>query len=125
MKKAAFLLFLMLAVVCFQTGCVGYGLPHIFNEKPFTLLRGGDQFGRDILANRLIVANHMLPIKDMHKNEVLTILGEPQTIDITARNISEDWHYIYYKRYKTWPDTGKGVFLVRFYHDKVIDVVKV
>jgi len=123
MIKKISILFIGIYFFCL-TGCVGYGLPHLMKIPPLNLARGGDQLGRDVLANRLLVANKLAPIKNMHKNEVLNLLGEPQQIEITTSDVSEDWHYIYYKRYKTWPTTDKGLFLVRFYHEKVIDVVK-
>ena len=120
--KGIFFLFFFAAAL---QGCIGFGMPQPFQHKPYTLLKGGDQFGRDQLANRLLVAEAMLPITGMNGNEVLSILGQPQTINVTERSISEDWYFVYYRLYKMWPKTPEGSFLVRFYHGKVIDVLKV
>jgi len=125
MKNLNFLKMGFLLLVCaVSTGCVGIGLPHIFQHKPYTLLTRGEKFGRDHLANRYLVASKLIAIEGWEANEVLNILGEPQEIDIQQRNISEDWYFVYYKKYKTWPKTNQGVMLVRFYHDEVIDVIK-
>jgi hypothetical protein len=121
-RKIAFII-LGSYLIC-HAACIGVGVPSLVQKPPISLIRGGDQIGRDVLANRMLVATKAFPITDMHKNEVITILGEPSYIRVTERNVSEDWHYTYYKRYKTWPKTEKDVFLIRFYNDKVIDVVK-
>ena len=116
---------LVLLSLLLFTGCIGIGLPQPLQGKPYTMLRGGDQIGRDQLANRLLVAQKLFPLGGMNGNEVLSILGQPQEIRTTTRNVSEDWYFAYYKNYKTMPKTDQGLFLVRFYQDKVIDVVKV
>lgn len=124
MKARIFKQTLLLALVTVSAaGCVGFDLPHFFQEKPWTLLQGGDQLGRDQLANRYLVSQKIFPMNGLDANQVLTILGEPSEIDVVEHDVSEDWYYIYYKRYKTWPETPKGTFLVRFYQNKVIDVV--
>lgn len=87
------------------------------------MLRGGDQVGRDQLANRYLAANRLLALKGLDGNEILTLLGQPQTIEVKEREVSEDWYFTYYKRYKTWPKTDEGQFLIRIYHNKVIDVI--
>lgn len=107
------------------SGCIGYNPPHLAQMRPFTLIDGGDQLGRDQLANRAMVADLKVPIKGKGPNEVLTFLGQPQEIQVRERKVSEDWYFVYYKRYKTWPNTKEGSFLVRFYKDEVVDVVKV
>jgi len=102
------------------TGCVGYNFPpNIWENKPFTLINTGDQLGRDQMANRFLVAQHLIPMSGRNSNEVLTILGQPQEIQIIERDISEDWYYIYHrpKSIKQPFSTGKDAFLVRFYHD--------
>ncbi len=91
--------------------------------KPYTYLKGGDQIGRDQLANRWLIANKSYPIKGKDKNEIITLLGQPQQVQVVEHRISEDWYFLYYKNYKTKPETDEGSFLVRFYNDKVIDVV--
>ncbi len=88
------------------------------------MLNGGAQIGRDQLANRSLAANHIVRLDGLSGNEVLSILGQPQSVQIVEPQVSEDWHFIYYKRYKTAPRTGEGAFIVRFYQSKVIDVVK-
>lgn len=89
------------------------------------MVSGGQQFGRDQLANRSFVASNIIALNGKESREVLTLLGQPQQIRVTERNVSEEWYFIYYKRYKTAPKTDEGSFLVQFYNDKVIDVVKV
>ena len=108
-------------------GCVGIGIPQPFSSKPYTLLSGGDQLGRDQLANRWLVAESPAKklIEGKHSNEVLTILGQPQKVDVVERNTSEDWYYVYYKNYKTRPVTDKGLFIVRLYDNHVLDSQKV
>lgn len=105
-------------------GCVGYNPPHFLQMKPYTLLKGGDQLGRDQLANRWLVAQKLVPMKDKDSREVITLLGQPQQVEVVQHQVSEDWYFIYYKNYKTKPLTDEGSFLVRFYNDKVIDVIK-
>ncbi len=119
MKKAIAGMFLM----TLTTGCIGLNFPDPTQMMPYTMIDGGAQLGRDQLANRSIVANHFPLIKGMHQNSVLTVLGQPQTIDIIERDVSEDWYFTYYKRYKTAPQTDEGTLLVRLYNQKVIDVV--
>jgi hypothetical protein len=123
----------------FLCGCTGFGVPQPLSGKPWTYLAGGDQIGRDQLANRLMVADLKLPVKDRNKNEILSLLGQPQNILMRERNISEDWYYIYYKKHipynpkekvpfkdKVFLDNpDKGEVVVRFYNDQVIDVVKI
>ena len=115
---------LWLLMLLLQAGCIGYGIPQFLQMKPYTMLRGGDQIGRDQLANRALVALHVVPIRGLDQNEVLSILGQPQQIQVNERGVSEDWVFVYYKRYKTWPKTDRGTFLVRFYHNEVMDVEK-
>lgn len=91
--------------------------------KPYTLLKSGDQLGRDQLANRWLIAQKTISIKGKDKNEITTLLGQPQQVQIVEHRISEDWYFIYYKQYKTMPETEEGSFLIRFYNDKVLDVV--
>ena len=99
-------------------------MPQPFDQKPYTLFKGGDQFGRDQLANRFLVADKMLPLTGFSGNEVLTILGQPTTVQEIQKGQSQDWRFSYYKKYKTLPKTEVGYFVIRFYHDKVIDMVK-
>ena len=113
-------------------GCIGWNVPQPIQSKPYTYFKGGDQLGRDTMTNRRLVAQFKVPLGGRGGNEVLSILGQPQDIRIRARDVSEDWYYVYYKNYIPYTpqnpldtDPGKGVFLVRFYHEKVIDVVKV
>jgi len=106
-------------------GCIGLSPPHFLQMKPYTLFRGGDQLGRDQIANRYLVSMKLFPVKGLYQNEILTILGEPQERDIQKPGVSEDWYFVYYKRYKTWPHTPKGSFLIRFYQGKAIDVIKI
>ena len=139
---------LLLAFAALCNGCIGVDFPQPFQHKPYTYIAGGDQLGRDTIQNRSLVATHAFPVKGLHPNEVLTILGQPQQIQVTERNVAEDWYFIYYKDYVAYvPKTlykardytaayspksvqkviekREGTFLVRFYHDKVIDVVNV
>ena len=127
--------FIPLLTMCliFSTGCVGFNVPQPFSRKPYTYFKGGDQLGRDQLANRALVATtKKLVLKDHSPNDVLSLLGQPQNVQVMERGISEDWHFTYYKRYLPYnplnkvPPFGdeKGEFIVRFYHDKVVDVVK-
>lgn len=107
------------------SGCVGYEFPpNIFARKPFTLLGGSEQVGRDQLANRLLVSKKLFPLEGKYSNEVLTYLGQPQQIDVIQTGISEDWLFVYYKGLQNRIDSKQDSFLVRFYQDKVIDVVR-
>ncbi len=114
---------LLLSLVAFA-GCTGYGIPSLSQTKPYSYFSGGDQFGRDQLANRWLVAEKKIPIKGKDTNEITTLLGQPQQVQILEHKISEDWYFLYYKDYKTRPKTPEGSFIVRFYQDQVIDVVK-
>lgn len=115
---------LLFALIAF-TGCIGFGIPNPAQSKPFTLFKGGDQLGRDQLANRWLVSQSKVLIQGKGQNEVLTFLGQPQQIQVREHKISEDWYFVYYKRYKTAPETPEGTFVVRFYQDEVIDVVRI
>ena len=71
-----------------------------------------------------------LVLHGKNTNEVLTLLGQPQQIQVIERNVSQDWYFIYYKLYAAYmeklPYPGKyteGYFVVRFNNDKVTDVV--
>ena len=121
MKKAAFLYFLLLFVTA---GCIGWNVPNPFQSKPYTYVRGGEQFGRDQLANRYLVGEKLIPIKGKDSRDILSLLGQPQEVQIVERNVSEDWLYVYYKRYKTWPKTDEGTFIVRIYNEQVLDVIQ-
>ena len=123
LKKSLYPLILISVLL---SGCVGYDFPpRIFNWKPFRLIRTSEQIGRDQLANRLIVATKAYPMRGKFTNEVLSFLGQPQQIQIIESGISEDWLYTYYKpQLKERVDADQGNFLVRFYHDKVIDIVR-
>ena len=123
MKKH--ILFILSALPLTLTSCIGYNLPHFIEMKPYTYFRGGDQLGRDQLANRMLVANAKVVIKGKNSNEVLSLLGQPQDIQVRERNVSEDWYFIYYKRYKTWLKTDQGLFYVRFQQGEAVDAVKV
>ena len=116
MKKSY--LFLLM---CVFSGCTGWDLPSPAQMWPYTMVSGGAQAGRDQLANRSLVASNIVSVKNKNKNEILTLLGQPQKVKIISRNVSEDWYFIYYKRYKTAPSTEEGSFFIRFYNDKVID----
>ena len=124
---------LILTAVVLAGGCVGFDLPQPLQNKPYTYLKGGDQLGRDTLENRVLVANHLFPLKDRDSNEVLTILGQPQQVNIVERNVSEDWYFVYYKKHVAYVTDAiekishpeSGTFLVRIYHDRVIDVVNI
>ena len=121
MKKIAFLHFLILFMTA---GCIGWNVPNPFQSKPYTYVRGGEQFGRDQLANRYLVGEKLIPIKGKDSRDVLSLLGQPQEVQIVERNVSEDWLYVYYKRYKTWPKTDEGTFIVRIYNEQVLDVIQ-
>ena len=110
------------ALVTFA-GCTGFGLPGVSQMKPFSYINHGDQFGRDQLANRWLVGKKLVPLKGRDANEVTTLLGQPQEVQITKHNVSEDWYFVYYKAYKTRPNSEQGSFLVRFYQKQVIDVI--
>ena len=114
------------------SGCIGWNLPQPLSNKPYTYFKGGDQLGRDQLANRALVGEMRVKINGRDKNEVLSFFGQPQEIEITERNVSEDWHFLYYKKYipynpmnKVHPPSDEGEFIVRIYRDKVIDVIHV
>jgi hypothetical protein len=96
-------------------GCTGLGVPQPLQSRPWTLLHGGDQ---------LADSDGKVWIKGKQSNEVLSILGQPQRIETIERNVAEDWYYVYYKAYKTRPVTEEGVFVVRFYNERAIDVAK-
>jgi hypothetical protein len=113
-----------LIVVSSFTGCTGWNPGEIMSGKPYTYIRGGDQFGRDQLANRWLVGENKLDLKGRDANEVITYLGQPQEILVRQHKIAEDWFFIYYKAYKTRPETEQSSFIVRMYHDQVIDVVR-
>ena len=116
-------LLLLISASWFLQGCAGISMPQPFEHQPYTILKGGDQFGRDQLANRMLVSNAHALLKGMGPNDVLSFLGQPQNVKVTERNVSESWYYVYYKKYKLAPHTPEGAFLVQFYEDKVIDVV--
>ena len=141
-------LIFLLSFSAIGSGCIGFDMPQPFQHKPYTYIVGGDQLGRDTIENRSLVARHIFPVKGLPQNDVLTILGQPQQIQITERDVAEDWYFIYYKDYQAYvpnqlyrardyaasysPKSVKkiierreGTFLVRFYHDQVIDVVNV
>lgn len=124
-------LFLASALIPLCCGCVGFDVPQPLQNKPYTYFKGGDQLGRDTLENRAIVAMRKFPLKGRSSNEVLTILGQPQQIQVVERNISEDWYFVYYKNHIAYvpkvplQEDKPGSFIVRLYHDKVIDVVNV
>ena len=104
-------------------GCAGFDFPpSIFEFKPFSLLEGA-QIGRDKVANRNLVAEHRIKIDGRSSNEVLTMLGQPQMIEIRDKRISQDWYFSYYPRLAKAPNTDQQTFVVRMYHNKVIDVV--
>ncbi len=127
------LLILLSACALGSSGCTGLDLPQPFQTKPYTYISGGDQLGRDTLENRVLVAGKKFPIKNRDTNEVLSILGQPQNIQIVEREVAEDWYYVYYKNYVAYVpkkianlrDRQEGTFIVRFYHDRVIDVVAI
>ena len=107
------------------TGCTGVDFPpHIFKGPPYTWLKTSEQIGRDQIMNRLLVANKKLSVNGMVSNEVLTVLGEPQQVDVVERDVSEDWIYVYYKKYTPLKHSEPSQFMVRLYHDKVIDVIR-
>ena len=114
--------YLLLLVIL--TGCVGYNFPpNIFAGKPYTLLRGSEQIGRDQLTNRLLIGKNAFSIRGKLSNDVLSLLGQPQEIHVVQTGVSEDWLYIYLKGISKRASGEKAAFLVRFYQDKVIDVV--
>jgi len=112
----------MLGLSILGTGCIGFHLPEFMKMPPLNLLRGGGQLGRDQLANRFLIAQYSRPIKGLESNQILSYLGQPQEIEVREKDVSEDWYFIYYKKYKTRPRTDKGIFIVHMYHNKVIDV---
>ncbi len=56
MRNTMLLAFCLFLLGWTALGCVGVGIPQPFSRKPYTLFRGGDQLGRDQLANRWLVA---------------------------------------------------------------------
>ena len=124
MKKILLvLLFPTIAVTHFA--CIGYDIPpHLLKEKPYTLLKGSEQIGRDQLMNRFLVVKGILLLKDAESNQILSILGQPQDIETYKQEGAEDWLYVYYKSYTGKTKGEPGKFMVRFYQGKVIDVVK-
>jgi hypothetical protein len=122
---------LLLLSLVFMTGCIGFGVPQPYQGKPFTMLSKGDQLGRDQIANRSLVARAKVILKGREANDVVTLLGQPQQVQILERHVSEDWYFVYFKNYVPYNPTNKvdypdeqGEFVVRIYRDKVIDVVK-
>ena len=120
------------ALFLLMTGCIGFNVPQPLQSKPYTLFSKGDQLGRDQLANRNLVAKSKVILKGRGSNDVLTLLGQPQQIQIRERGVSEDWYFVYYKWYVPYNPSNKvdfpdqeGEFIVRIYRDKVLDVVKV
>ncbi len=127
-----------IAVFCFfallASGCTGWNLWDFTQHKPYTYLKG-DQFGRDQLANRTLVAyTKKITLTGKDSNEVLTLLGQPQNIHTIQRGFSEDWYFVYYKTHVAYnpvdklpvPYPGKnsqGEYVVRFENDKVVDVI--
>lgn len=109
----------------YQTGCIGIGAPHPFQARPWTLLSEGDQLGRDQMANRWLVATARVPLKGLDGNSVLTILGQPQQVEVQQRDISEDWYFIYHKNYKVPLQTKEGLFMLRLHENRVVDTVRV
>ena len=88
------------------------------------MLRHDGEIGRDQLMNRLLVAKNALQITGLEPNQVLSILGQPQDIQVVDRNISEDWIYVYYKKYTPREYSNESQFMVRLYRDHVIDVIR-
>ncbi len=127
---------LLMTTVCLS-GCIGYDAWTPLQEKPYTYLKGGDQLGRDTLQNRSLVAARLFPVKGMDSHDLLTILGQPQSIKIVEREVAEDWFFIYYKNHVAYTprfipptkqklsDNKEGSFLVRIYNGKVLDVVNI
>ena len=126
MKNTPWLRFMGMVLTAgfLSCGCTGYSLPPLTQIRPYSLISGGDQYGRDQIANRWLVAEKKFPVKGKDKNEMTSLLGQPQQVEVLEHNVSEDWYFIYYKNYKLAPSTPEGTFMVRFYHDAVIDVVK-
>ena len=128
MKRLALFL---ISIMFLTSGCVGFNFPNVFGWKPFSYLNKGTQFGRDQLANRHMIANSILSLKGKDPNEVLSLLGQPQEINVTEREVSQDWYFVYYKGYKAYlsrhndpASFDRGEFVIRFYHDRVIDTIK-
>ena len=97
--------------------------------KPYSFFKGGSQFGRDQLANRYLVASRKVKVEGRNSNDLLTLLGQPQEIEVTERNVSENWHFIYYKKYIPYNPSNaikfpaeEGKFTVEFKDDKVVKV---
>ena len=109
------------------SGCIGFNFPQPYENKPFTFIKGGDQLGRDQLTNRYLVASKKVKVTGWDKNDVLSLLGQPQQIQIRERNVSEDWYFVYYKKYISYNPANKisfpdeeGEFVLHVYQDKVI-----
>ncbi len=119
--------FCLLVCALFLSGCIGIDIPpRVFAWKPFSLLRGSEQVGRDQIANRFLVAKKVLRLDGFYSNEVLTLIGQPQKIRTIETGISEDWLYNYFKiNPKDRMDASEGTFCVRVYKDKVLDVVPI
>lgn len=124
MKKS-----LILLLSLFLSGCIGWGVWQPLSDKPYTYISKGSQFGRDQIANRSLVARAKVVLKGRDANEVLTLLGQPQQIQVLERGISEDWYFTYYKYYVAYNPTNKvgvpdseGEFVVRMYRGEVIAV---
>ena len=132
MKNAKIGIIFCIGFILCSLGCTGWNIPQPFQNKPWTYLHG-EQFGRDQIANRTLVAyTKKLIIKGKDPNEILTLLGQPQQIQVIERNVSENWYFIYYKTHVAYnplnkvPYPGKereGEFVVQFNNDKVINVV--
>ncbi len=125
---------LLFCFVLFLSGCAGIGIWQPLQEKPYTFFKGGDQFGRDQMTNRRIIANGKLFLKGKSANEVLSLLGQPQEIRTIEQNVSQDWYFVYYKGYLPYvdkitertiePRLAAGAFIVKIHRDRVSDVVK-
>ena len=132
--SSAFLLATTMAMAVSGIGCVGWNVWQPIQGKPYTYFSRGDQFGRDQVANRTLAAYATkLILKGKDSRDVLTLLGQPQEIEIVERHVSEDWYFLYYKTYVAYnpankiPYPGKdsqGEFVVRIENDKVVDVVR-
>lgn len=124
MKRLLVRLLLGLFLMPILGGCTGITFPpHIFKGRPYTLLAHDGEIGRDQLMNRLLVAKDKVKITGLEPNQVLSVLGQPQEIQVVEREVSEDWVYVYYKKYTPKAYSDEGLFMVRMYHDRVIDVV--
>ena len=122
--KDQFRYLFLFALIIFFPGCIGFDPPNPLDGFPISFIKGQEQVGGDQITNRFIVAKKMFPLKNKDSNEILSFLGQPQQIKIIEKGISEDWVYVYYKNVKDIVHSGEGAFMVRFYRDKVIDVVR-